>query len=178
MLGFLNVTKELGIVPIHPTAKAVGILGTSYNNFTEQLGRELDSDYSSLEKERSVKEMDVTDFLGDNITLDVVKSSPSKKIVILSGGVLKEFDGKKKLAMLVEMDGRQLNYIPNKTSMKNIAEICGKESNAWIGKQVQLEVGSVNGKEAVIGKVLIPTEPTQPPAAPIITAEAIAPQPQ
>ena len=124
--------------------------------------------------------MDVTEFLGDNITLDVVKSSPSKKIVILSGGMLKEFDGKKKLVMLVEMDGRQLNYIPNKTSMKNIAEICGKESNAWIGKQVQLEVGSVNGKEAVIGKVLIQSEPQpqQPPAAPITTAEAIQPPPQ
>ncbi|KKM92291.1 hypothetical protein LCGC14_1219990 [marine sediment metagenome] len=148
-----------------------------YNNFTEQLGREIDSGYHSSYKRTEVRRMDVTEFLGDNITLDVVKSSPSKKIVILSGGVLKEFDGKKKLVILVEMDGRQLNYIPNKTSMKNIAEICGKESTAWIGKQVQLEIGSVNGKEAVLGKILIPTE-LQQPTAPIPTAEAIAPQPQ
>ncbi len=149
------------------------------NEMTQEECRLMDADcYSSL-KGTEVRRMDVTEFLGDNITLDVVKSSPSKKIVILSGGVLKEFDGKKKLVMLVEMDGRQLNYIPNKTSMKNIAEICGKESTAWIGKQVQLELGSVNGKEAVLGKVLIPTEPTQPqpPAAPITTAEAIAPVP-
>ncbi len=140
------------------------------NEMTHKECRLMDVEYYSSLKGTEVRRMDVTEFLGDNITLDVVKSSPSKKIVILSGGLIKEFDGKKKLVVLVEMDGRQLNYIPNKTSMKNIAEICGKESNAWVGKQIQLELGSVNGKEAVIGKVLTP-------AAPITTAEAIVQPP-
>ena len=108
--------------------------------------------------------MDVTELLGDNITLDVVKSSPSKKIVILSGGAMKDFDGKKKMVVLVEMDGRQINYIPNKTTMKKIAAVYGKESSAWMGKQVQLAVGAINGKEAVIGEPVVSVEvPQQQP---------------
>lgn len=95
--------------------------------------------------------MDVTDLLGNSVTVEVVKSSASKTLVILSPGAMKKFsDGKEKLNLLVEMDGRQLNWTPNRASMKAIAEKYGKESNLWPGKKIVLNIGLVNGKEAVI----------------------------
>ena len=99
--------------------------------------------------------MDVSELMGNNVTKDVVVSSPSKKLVVLSAGAMKQMpDGKNKLNILVEMDGRQLNWIPNKTSMKNLAQKYSVQSEQWVGKPVQLEMGIVNGKEAIIGKPL------------------------
>ena len=98
--------------------------------------------------------MDITELLGSNVTLEVVRSSGSKRLVVLSAGALKDFDGKKKLSMLVEMDGRQLSWIPNKISLKNLSDKYGKDTAAWLGKSVALEQGIINGKEAVIGKPL------------------------
>jgi hypothetical protein len=100
-----------------------------------------------------MNKMDVTDLLGNNVTIDLVKSSPTKRMVILSAGAMKVLqDGKSKLNMLVEMDGRQINYMPNKTSLKLLAEKHGKETTTWVGKAVQLEVGVILGKDAVIAK--------------------------
>lgn len=98
--------------------------------------------------------MDTKDLIGgNNVTLDVVKSSPTKKAMFLSGGVMRTFpDGKTKPSMLVEMDGKQISYTPNKTSLKNIALVFGYESNNWIGKYVSFECGIVNGKEAIIAR--------------------------
>ena len=100
--------------------------------------------------------MDVTNLmLGDSVTVDVVKSSPTKALVILSGGVMKAMkDGNMKLSLLVEMDGRQLNWVPNKTTMKNLAEAFRSPlSEMWVGKKVTLFVENVKGRDAVIGKV-------------------------
>ena len=94
--------------------------------------------------------MDITEFVGNSVTVEVVKASPTKSLVILSGGALKDYEGKKKLCMLVEMDGKQISYTPNKTSLRAIAAKYGNESTAWIGKPIMLAIGSINGKEAVI----------------------------
>lgn len=97
--------------------------------------------------------MDVTELIQTGVTKEVVLSSPTKKGVILSGGVMKTFpDGKQKLSLLVEMDGKQLNYTPNKTTMKKLADRYGKESIAWVGKLVEFEVGMVRDKEAILIK--------------------------
>lgn len=97
--------------------------------------------------------MDVTKLLETSLTLDVVKSSPSKRFVILSGGAMQTMqDGKEKLCLLVEIDGKQINWYPNKTSLKNISASYGVETAGWIGKQVTVEIGTVNGKEATIAR--------------------------
>lgn len=95
--------------------------------------------------------MDVSKLIETSLTLDVVKTSPSKKLVVLSAGAMKTMqDGKEKLGLLVEIDGKQLNWYPNKTSLKKMAAYFGVDSLKWVGKQVSLTIGVINGKEAVL----------------------------
>lgn len=95
--------------------------------------------------------MDVSKLIETSLTLDTVKMSPSKKLVVLSAGSMQTMqDGKEKLCLLVEMDGKQLKWYPNKTSMKKMAAYYGVESAGWVGKAVTLTTGIVNGKEAVL----------------------------
>lgn len=104
--------------------------------------------------------MDVTKLLETNVTIDIVKSSPTKRIVILSGGCMKAMpDGKEKPSLLVELDGKQINWIPNKTSLKAISVMFGRETSDWVGKTATLNISNINGKEAVIA------DPQQQPTA-------------
>lgn len=96
--------------------------------------------------------VDVTELMGDNITIDIVKNSINKKCVVLSAGTIQEYESKKKLKLLVEMDMRQMFYIPNKTSLKNLARRLGTNTTAWVGKVISLQVGMINNKDAVIGQ--------------------------
>lgn len=129
--------------------------------------------------------MDVTKLLETSLTLDVVKSSPSKKGVILSGGTMQAMqDGKQKMCLLVEIDGKQLNWYPNKTSMKFVAGAYGNESNGWIGKPFTVDIGIVNGKEATIVKPVQQTlaqpvqqTPVQPVNQNDVIVETIKPNP-
>ena len=89
---------------------------------------------------------------GDSITIQLVKESPSKRCVILSGGSMaQDREGKQKFGMLVEIDGKQKLYRPNKTTLKPMQEKYGFESAAWIGKTINLSIGQVQGKEAILG---------------------------
>lgn len=101
--------------------------------------------------------MDTKDLIGgNNVTLDVVRTSQSRKAVILSGGAMKTFqDGKTKLSLLVEMDGKSLTYTPNKTSLKNISLAYGYESNNWVGKSITYETGIIQGKDAIIARPIV-----------------------
>lgn len=100
--------------------------------------------------------MDITNLLG-GVNLNYIKSSPTrtKTAVIISSGSMKEEEpGKLKLNLLVEIDGKQLPYIINKTSLTNISSKFGIETAAWIGKSILLEIGEVKGRECVIAKPL------------------------
>ena len=72
--------------------------------------------------------------------------------VILSSGAMKTMpDNTQKFNLLVEFDGRQLNWTPNKQSMSNIAYKHGYDSQNWIGKSISLNIILMqNGKEGVI----------------------------
>lgn len=99
--------------------------------------------------------MDVTNFIGGNtVTVDVVRNSPTKTARILTYGDVQVYDGKQKIKFAVLLDEKTLTYIPNKMSLKNIAERLGKETTAWMGKEVKLEVGIVNNKDSVIARVV------------------------
>jgi len=96
--------------------------------------------------------MDMTKYLESTVTLDVVRSSPTKSIVFVSAGVEKPMqDGKMKPSFVVDMDGKQLNYIPNKTTIKRLAAAYGKDSGQWVGKTMKVECGLVNQKDAILG---------------------------
>ena len=100
--------------------------------------------------------VDANEFIGNNVTQQLVKESPTKRLVFLSAGAGKEMqDHKVKLNMLVEIDGKQKNYIPNVTTMKNCIAAWGSDTARWVGKSLSLEIGTVNGKEAIIGKPVL-----------------------
>ena len=88
----------------------------------------------------------------DYISMGLVNSSTTKKITILSSGAMVlDKDNKQKLQLLVEIDGTQKNFRPNKTFMKVIQAKYGTESSAWVGKSFILSVGKVEGKDAILG---------------------------
>lgn len=89
---------------------------------------------------------------GDNVTIKLVNESPSKRVVILSSGAMAaDREGKQKFGLLVEIDGKQKLYRPNKTTLKAMQDKYDFESAAWVGKGLSLAVGQVQGKEAIIG---------------------------
>ena len=65
--------------------------------------------------------------------------------------VLDTKENKQRFQCLVEMDGKNKAYRPNKTTIKKMQEKFGYDSNTWIGKILSLEVGQVEGKTAIIG---------------------------
>lgn len=86
------------------------------------------------------------------LTVDFVTNSPSKKLVILSGGVIApNQEGRNKLNLLVEIDGVNKKYVPNKLSLVALAKGFGNNSDTWIGKIVSLSIGIIQGKNAIIG---------------------------
>lgn len=99
--------------------------------------------------------MDITNMIaGNNVTIDIVMKSPTKKAFILSAGAIKQIEGKDKISFLVEIDGRQLGYIPNKTSLRSIANSLGNNTENWVGKLVFFEIGIINAKEAIVARVV------------------------
>lgn len=89
---------------------------------------------------------------GNTVTVQAVKDSPTKKLVILSGGaMMPNKEGIQKLNLLCEIDGRQKMWTPNKTTIRNLQGKLGYESSAWIGKLVGLSLTIIGGKEAVVG---------------------------
>lgn len=90
--------------------------------------------------------------LSDSVTVQLVRDSPTKRLVILSGGAMvTDKEGKQRFQCLVEVDGMQKSYRPNKTTIKALQDKFGFESNAWVGKSMLLAIGTVAGKEAIIG---------------------------
>ena len=82
----------------------------------------------------------------------MVEKSPSKKCVILtSGTMVMDKENKLKFELLVDMDGRQKNYKPNKTTMRNLQAKYGNDSAGWVGKALSLSVGMIEGKKGIIG---------------------------
>lgn len=96
----------------------------------------------------------------DYVTIGFLSESPSKRLRILSAGALKpNQEGMMKLNVLVEIDGKQKNYSPNRTTLRAMQAAWGFESQAYVAKELTLAVGKVNGKDAVLGTpVLGPLE--------------------
>jgi hypothetical protein len=87
-----------------------------------------------------------------NITMSLIRNSPSKKLVILSSGsMVLDKTGQPKFEVLVEIDGQRKNYRPNKTTMRNLQKKFGTNSDSWVGKILDLSLGNIEGKDAILG---------------------------
>ena len=96
--------------------------------------------------------MDISGYVSNNVTLEQVRASQTKTVVLLNSGIAKTFpDGKTKISFLVEMDGKTMDYTPNRTTLGTLVRVFGKETTLWVGKKIKLEQGVVNNKDAIIG---------------------------
>jgi len=88
----------------------------------------------------------------DSVTLQLVRESETKKVTIISAGAMTpNKEGIIKFKCIVEIDAKQKGYMPNKTTLKLLQAAYGTESTVWVGKTLNLSIGSVLGKEAIIG---------------------------
>ena len=86
------------------------------------------------------------------VSMNVVNNSPSKKLVLLSGGAMvADKEGKMKLELLVEIVGSRKNFRPNKTTIRALQAKFGTDSEKWVGHALSLTVGKVEGKDAILG---------------------------
>ena len=101
--------------------------------------------------------MDLTKFNESQyLNADIVRNSPTKKVVILSQGaaVISEYNGitTEQFEVLIEIDGKQKKWKPNLDSRKNLSDAWTTESSNWIGKMAKVRVVSVMGKDSIIAQ--------------------------
>lgn len=94
---------------------------------------------------------------GEFVNVELVKNSPTKKLVILTEGEIKD-SGKfgTKLTLDVEMDGKRKRWSLNKPTMESFKPFWGTDSKNWVGKSVQLMVTEMDGKVMILGSPYSP----------------------
>jgi hypothetical protein len=99
--------------------------------------------------------MNLKEFVsGNSVSVEFVKQSATKKLKIISTGEIRKFENQEKVCFLVEIDGERLEYYPNRSSLRNLSERWGIESQAWIGREASLTIANLNGWDMVIAMPL------------------------
>jgi len=90
---------------------------------------------------------------GEYVNIELVRNSPTKKLVILSEGEITT-DPKygTKLTVDVEIDGKQKKWSLNKPTMDCFNLAWGSDSLEWIGKKASLSLTKFNGNEMILGQ--------------------------
>jgi hypothetical protein len=98
--------------------------------------------------------MDVSEFLeSEYLTVELARTSKSKQFVILSEGVTDTYKDKPGLKLLVEIDGKQKFWKPNKMNLQALSNKWGKDSKSYVGKVVPFAIASVQGRESILVQV-------------------------
>ena len=101
--------------------------------------------------------MDVSELLeSDFVSVQLVQTSPTKKATILNSGVEETGQYGKGCKLLVDIDGKQKYYKPNKTSLKAIVLKWGTKTELWVGKTLLLNLAMLQGGK--LGVVASPLE--------------------
>lgn len=78
------------------------------------------------------------------MTVELVKESPTKTLVVLGEGNYQEFEnnGKvvEKLVLPVNFDSVEKNWVLNKPSATAMIEALGKDTKNWVGQTVPLKI--------------------------------------
>ena len=91
---------------------------------------------------------------GKYVNAEMIKNSPTKKLVIIDEGEFVDGDYGEKFQLTVELDAKQKIWSPNKDSIVNIQDKMGRDSKFWIGTIIKLRTTKVKGKDMVIGEVV------------------------
>lgn len=95
--------------------------------------------------------VDSTEALESNfLTVAVVKSSPTKKMVVIDPGKYEEEkNGETKLSLIVNIDGKKKKWRPNRDSVQNM-RVLGKDTTSWVGIPINIDIKIINGRDMVI----------------------------
>ena len=93
---------------------------------------------------------------GNYLNATIVNNEHQYNCIILNSGIVKpNKEGVEKLELLVEYNGRQLIYNPNRQSMINLSQKWGLDTINWIGKLFVIKTQVMqNGKEGIIAETL------------------------
>jgi len=87
------------------------------------------------------------------VTVDLVKSSKTKILVVVNPGNYEELDKKTKLVVGVNIDAKTKKWIPNRESVENL-QVLGVDTVDWVGIKIGLAVEKRNGRESIIARPL------------------------
>jgi len=91
----------------------------------------------------------------DYINADLVKESPTKRIVFIDAGkyvTKKDQEGNEyeKLELSCQIDGKLKIYAPTKDSAKNLIQLWGEQTDKWVGNQADVRAIKMMGKDTVL----------------------------
>lgn len=100
-----------------------------------------------------VKGMDTRQFTeSEFVTVQFVRDSPSKELVITSGGSQRPDDrGRNRFECAVEIDGKAKMFRPNKETLSAMQKVWGFDSMAYMGKKLNLTIIKLGQFDAVFG---------------------------
>lgn len=86
------------------------------------------------------------------LAVQEVKDSKSKVLTVVSEGSEQPDDNNKlKYCCVVEIDGQNRQYRPNRTTLQAMQKVWGFDSCQWVGKRMSLTTAMLGSKEAIIG---------------------------
>ena len=86
------------------------------------------------------------------VSPDLVGKSKSKKVVFINSGAYVTGKYGEQLQFIVEIDGKQKKWSPNRDTCQNMSKAYGMDTQGWVGKAMQVTLKQLpTGKLAIIG---------------------------
>ena len=87
----------------------------------------------------------------DFMTSDLVTNSPTKKVVIVSGGEYVTDKFGERLELKVTLDKKLKTWKPNRETCNNLKDAFGVETEAWMSKVILLTLKNTPKGPSIIG---------------------------
>lgn len=85
------------------------------------------------------------------ITAELIEDSPTKRLVVVSGGSYEEGQFGRRLQIKVNIDKKEKRWNPNRTTVQSCIAAWGKDTDEWIGKTIEASVKEENGRKNING---------------------------
>lgn len=110
--------------------------------------------------------VDISEALeSEYLSVDYVKNSPTKKLIIVDPGSYQDTDYGRRLTLKVNIDGKIKIWRPNRDTIEALSSF-GKDTINWLSKLIKLTVEKRQGRELVIGR---PEQGELPPKQETVT---------
>ena len=105
--------------------------------------------------------MDMTEFMeGKYLTVDLVEKSKDRKAYILTPGIREQGKFGQTATLMIDFNGIQKQWSPNKQSVKCLSDAWGVASEQWVGKRIEftiepvrnIKTGELTGSKTLIAR--------------------------